>query len=335
MPHTGAVRLGENLGKVIEVLIHDGVVDPRHTIRLLNAFFGDYRLALLREGGTGRRALRAGEVTNFPLVLARLTVLKVDFPDAYAEIVLDTDLLEALDLLARGQKPTEHNEVLLKKLFAQPGDPGVPTPEAVAGDVDLPTDDKANLLRYLSRTRDYVEKVDSLLPFLYLGQDQIDRRLGSGEARRVKDMLANAQVDPLREHVKAIAGRTDAGSEHDIDALVELFGELLSSLTGLELANAQNTICQVFGELPAHLRGSLADRIGKFAEEQTMQLLLMTQSRSHWLRKTSALVTRCSAKSYWARRTPPRGKRICHSCVQERRRALSSAGYPRGSIDDS
>ena len=88
----------------------------------------------------------------------------------------------------------------------------------------------------------------------------------------VKDMLANAQVDPLREHVKAIAARTDAGSEQDIDALVELFGELLSSLTGVELANAQNTICQVFGELPARLRGSLADRIGKFAEEETVQL---------------------------------------------------------------
>lgn len=270
--HTGAERLGDNRDKVIEVLIHDGVVDPRHAIRLLNAFFGDYRLALMREDGGGRRALRPGEVTRFPLVLARLTVLKVDFPDAYGEIVLDSDLLEALDQLARGQKRTESGEALLKAFFGKSEDHGVPSSQEVAGDVELPTDERATLFRYLSRTRDYVDKVDSLLPFLYLGQDEIDRRLGSGEARRVKDMLANAQVDPLQEHVKAIAARTDSGGAQDIDALVSLFGELLSSLTGVELANAQNTICKVFGELPARLRCNLADRIGKFAEEDTVRL---------------------------------------------------------------
>jgi hypothetical protein len=332
-PHTGAIRLGDNRDKVIEVLIHDGVVDPRHTIRPLNAFFGDFRLALMRENGDGRRALRAGEVTKFPLVLARLTVLKVDFPDAYAEIVLETDLLEALDQLAKGKKRTESGEALLKKFFANPDDQRVPSPSEVAGDVELPTDERATLLRYLSRTHDYVDKVDSLLPFLYLGQDEIDRRLGSGEARRVKEMLANAQVDPLREHVKVIAARTDAGSEQDIDALVELFGELLSSLTGVELANAQNTICQVFGELPARLRGSLADRTGKFAEEETVQLSV-----------GDAITIASAATDKGSRETLFRDVLLgsedvsalnaSATVVYERSGELTTAGYPRAAIDD-
>ena len=332
-PHTGAMHLGDNRDKVIEVLIHDGVVDPRHAIRLLNAFFGDYRLALMRESGDGRRALRAGEVTKFPLVLARLTVLKVDFPDAIAEIVLDSDLLEALDQLARGQQRTESGEALLKKFFVKPDDHGVPNPQELAGDVELPTDERATLLRYLSRTRDYVDKVDSLLPFLYLGQDEIDRRLGSGEARRVKDMLANAQVDPLREHVKAIAARTDAGSEQDIDALVELFRELLSSLTGVELANAQNTIGQVFGELPARLRGSLADRIGKFAGEETVQL-----SVSDAITIASAAMDDGSRQTLFSNvllgSEDVSALNASAIVVYERSGELTSAGYPRTAIDD-
>ena len=57
----------------------------------------------MRELLRSRETITQGrEVTKFPLVLARLTVLKVDFPDAYAEIVLDSDLLEALDQLAKG-----------------------------------------------------------------------------------------------------------------------------------------------------------------------------------------------------------------------------------------
>jgi len=37
VPHTGAIRLGDNRDKVIEVLIHDGVIDPRHAIPGLRA----------------------------------------------------------------------------------------------------------------------------------------------------------------------------------------------------------------------------------------------------------------------------------------------------------
>jgi hypothetical protein len=331
--HTGATRLRNDLGSVVEVLIHDGVVDPRHTIRLLNSFFGDYRLALMRESGTSRRALKAGEVTKFPLVLARLTVLKVDFPDAYAEIVNDADLLDALDSLVRDQKRTEHQDELLRIFFSLSDDLEVPNPREVAGDIELPTSESSLLLRYISRTRDFVDKVDSLLPFLYLGQDQIDRSLGSGEARRVRDMLANAQIELLRGYVQSIANRTEVGSERDIDSLVELIGELLSSLTGVERVNAQNAICQVIGEIPARLRGGLADRIGKFAEDDMFQIsvgdAITAAVASTDVGSREALFGRVLMVS-----VDPFYLNEMATLAYERSGELIGAGYPRTDIDD-
>ena len=89
--HAGPEHLGTSLRGVLEILIHDGVNDPRHVIRLLNAYFTDYRLARVREGPGGR--LGAGEVTGNPLMLARLTVLRADFTDYYEMIREEFELL--------------------------------------------------------------------------------------------------------------------------------------------------------------------------------------------------------------------------------------------------
>ena len=71
--HAGVAALGDKLRDVLQILMHDGVVDPRHVIRLLNAFFVDYRLAVTREVQGGR--LGRGEVTGQAALLARLTAM--------------------------------------------------------------------------------------------------------------------------------------------------------------------------------------------------------------------------------------------------------------------
>lgn len=61
---TLAERVGTKLGDVVMMLIHDDVKDPRHVVRLLNAFSSDCRLAHARELRAGSRSLRDGLVTK-------------------------------------------------------------------------------------------------------------------------------------------------------------------------------------------------------------------------------------------------------------------------------
>lgn len=285
--HTGAARLGESLNEVIEVLVHDGVTDPRHAIRLLNAFFSDYRLAILRESGVGRRSLRAGEVTGHPRVLARVTVLKVDFPATYAAVLSDTDILIGLDKLARREGITKKERHLLsrylsprdleKTVVVAPAADAAGEPDPVADeqidDPPEPLEDVSSLLAYLSRTRDWFDDVESLLPFLYISQDEIDRRLGSGEARRIRGMLANGQTDLLTEHIGHLVSEdAEAHDTSGISGYIELVDDLLSGLSGIELGNARNAVVKTLTSVPEGKRGRLADRIGRFASDSGVHI---------------------------------------------------------------
>ncbi|MBD2830252.1 hypothetical protein ID875_25620 [Streptomyces globisporus] len=99
-PHQLVGRLGgiSALRDVLETLIHPEVRDPRHAIRLLNAFLADYGVAIRREQDNGAIAwITRGEVTGHPIALARLTVLRHDYRALYDAIRAEHDLLALLD----------------------------------------------------------------------------------------------------------------------------------------------------------------------------------------------------------------------------------------------
>ncbi|MFG3131415.1 P-loop NTPase fold protein [Streptomyces tendae] len=90
-------RLGiSGVRDVLETLIHPEVRDPRHAIRLLNAFLADYGLAIRREQNTPAW-IAPGEVTGHPITLARLTVLRHDYRALYDSIRAEHALLAVLD----------------------------------------------------------------------------------------------------------------------------------------------------------------------------------------------------------------------------------------------
>ncbi|MFF7356371.1 P-loop NTPase fold protein [Streptomyces filipinensis] len=108
-PHPLVEELGggTETRTLLEVLIHRRVREPRHVIRLLNSFCANYQLAKRREQPVGGRPPRIapGEVTGYPIELARLTVLRYDFRELYDAIRYEHRLLHLIDdaLLGTGQ----------------------------------------------------------------------------------------------------------------------------------------------------------------------------------------------------------------------------------------
>ena len=96
---------------VIDTLIHVGVQSPRNAIQLLNAFLLSWWIAVEREtdgrGSQSTGALYDGAVTKHPVMLAALTVLKVDFPDFYDSVQARPELLEEFrQVLFGGLEPS-------------------------------------------------------------------------------------------------------------------------------------------------------------------------------------------------------------------------------------
>lgn len=214
-----AGHLGTRVDDVVAMLIHDDVADPRHVVRLINAFSSDYRLALARETRDGRRALRENTVTAQPDVLARVVVLKTDFPTFFKAALDDLDLV---DSIARASSIND---------------------SALAEDALLPfpRDEHPSLYKYLARTAGWVPSDVDLFPFFFLGQNRISLTLGNAEARKLRSALANNQSAELAPLVVA----AEASGLEAVELFRELLVSVLRELENPELSNAASAVIQV------------------------------------------------------------------------------------------
>ena len=246
--HAGLDALDASLKGVLEILIHDGVVDPRHVIRLINAFFADYRLAKVREASGGR--LGAGEVTQNPLTLARLTVLRVDFATYYEAIRDEFELLRALDLHLVGEEVDEWQRRLLAEaalIRADEADSDNTAKEPTSG-LPIPLAD------FLRRTARFVERDVPLAPFFYLGQTAAGRVLGSQRAEAIRRALENNDIASVRLRLADEATVADAALDH-------IKATLSAARAGLPLTNAVATAAAVLPDSPESRRNELANEI--------------------------------------------------------------------------
>jgi hypothetical protein len=244
--HAGPDAMGDSLRGVLEILIHDGVADPRHVIRLINAFFADYRLAKVREVSGGR--LGAGEVTENPLMLARLTVLRVDFAKYYEAIRDEFELLRALDLhVVGGQLDESQRRLLQDAAFVGDDEEDADSDEDTAG---LPI----SLADFLRRTARYVEREVPLAPFFYLGQTAAGRVLGSQRAETIRRALENNDIEAVRLQLTDEASIANAAVDH-IKATIN------RARPGLPLTNAVATSAAVLSDAPESRRNELANEV--------------------------------------------------------------------------
>ncbi|MDX3341707.1 P-loop NTPase fold protein [Streptomyces sp. ATCC51928] len=227
--------------RLLEVLIHRRVRDPRHVIRLLNSFFSDYQLARRREQPVGTRPARIapGEVTGFPIELARLTVLRHDFRNLYDAIQDENRLLHVLDEALLGS-PEAHADPLLAD-YRAPGSPGRLDQEKYPG------------LAFLNATvaRARTQRPVQIGPLITLGSSRASRLLGSQLAMEIES-------DLVQRNGAALAARLVEG-ENRTRIVEAATASLEAARPGQDLDNAVTAVLEALGQVSALLSADLPE----------------------------------------------------------------------------
>lgn len=219
--------IGSSKGKVVDLLIYENVNDPRHVVRLVNAFSSDLRLAMAREKREGPRSLVSGSVTSNLSTLARTVVLKTDFAAFFNAILRDTELL---DLAATASSMTIDDEDLERR------DKARNRLKQAGFDFNNPV--HSPLFMYISRTAVWVPTDAEILPFMHLGQHRFSKTLGNKKAREIRSTLANN----LPEQFDEISKSAQSADDGAIEAFRELIVAIFREMSPLEQQNAASVI---------------------------------------------------------------------------------------------
>lgn len=245
--HAGVSALGSDSSRVLDILIHDRVESPRHVIRLLNAFFTEYRLAKVREGNGG---LQPGEVTSRPTLLARLTVLRVDFYEFFVTMTTEFALLDAVDALLLGAELDSEQDAIVRAAFGVDGDQSA-TRAAVPSE----------LADFLRRTVRHVDRDRPLTAFIYLGQTAAGRILGSERAEQIRRSLENGNAVELQARFAEAGEIADAAVDHAIETVKR-------ARPGLPLENAVGAAAESLPGAPEARRAELATELAVVIERE-------------------------------------------------------------------
>lgn len=220
-----AAKLGTHVDDVISMLIYEDVADPRHVVRLINAFSSDYRLALAREQREGRRSLHADAVTAHPDVLARVVVIKTDFARFFKAALKD---LALVDIGSRTWSLGEDDAEFAKLS-------------------KFPMSENRSLYKFLARTAGWVPGSVDLFPFFYLGQDRFSLTLGNAEARELQSALANN----LSVELATLASAAEESGGDAVGLFRELLVSVFRELEDPEITNAASAVIQAARSAPA------------------------------------------------------------------------------------
>jgi hypothetical protein len=242
-------KLNVPLEDVIDRLIHVDVQSPRNAIQLLNAFIQSWWIGGLRErngvGSSAPGALHKGAVTDHPLSLAALCVLRVDFPDFYDAVQSRPEIIQEIRKVIFGGMSSSElapraRELLRDFLVSdKEGD--------LTGEVQA---DHRKLRRYLSSLADLRWPV-VLQPLLRLAEDPITRKFGD-RAAAVFDSLVSGDVTGVLE---AFGRSLDVKPLADEDvALLEGFGEALPQETEARRTNAARVLAALVDRIPQERR---------------------------------------------------------------------------------
>lgn len=234
---------------VVDRLIHVDVQSPRNAIQLLNAFIQSWWIGSLRErhgvGSSAPGALHKGAVTDHPLSLAALCVLRVDFPDFYDAVQNRPEVIQEFgSVVFGGKSPSElapqARELLREFLVADKnGD--------LTGEVRA---DHRKLRRYLSSLADLRWPL-VLQPLLRLAEDPITRKFGDRAAAAFDNFVSGDVVGVL----EAFGRNLDDKPLADEDAvLLEDFGEALPQETEARRTNAARVLAALVDRIPHQRR---------------------------------------------------------------------------------
>ena len=237
---------------VIDRLIHVDVQSPRNAIQLLNAFIQSWWIGTQREkSGSGSMApgvLHKGAVTDHPLSLAALCVLRVDFPDFYECVQLRPEFIQEFRSVVFGTEAVATQAKVaqdMMKAFLAKGADNELTSEVQA--------DHRKLRQYLSSVQD-LRWPKRLQPLLRLAEDPITRQYGDGAAT-IRDALVSGDIRGVLEGF----GRdldTKELSQDDV-TLLEGLTDTLSQETEARRISASRVLAGLVDRIPENRRRGL------------------------------------------------------------------------------
>ena len=181
---------------VIDRLIHVDVQTPRNAIQLLNAFIQSWWIGMQREkrgaGSSAHGALHDGAVTDHPLSLAAMCVLRVDFPDFYERVQLRPEFLHEFRNVVFGTGNAEAQahiaQDMMKPFLAKRKD------GKLTADVQP---EYRKLRQYLASVQD-LRWPKRLQPLLRLAEDPVTRQYGD-RAAAILDALVSGDIQGVLE----------------------------------------------------------------------------------------------------------------------------------------
>lgn len=230
---------------VVERLIHVGVQSPRNAIQILNAFIQTWWIAVQRErgsaGATSPGALYSGAVTNHPIALAAICVLRVDFPDFFNELQKRPELIQEFTAVVLRSQP-----VTSISLGAQ---------DALKGFLVLGKDGElTSQVRSEHRVlRQYLSSLiglrwpPSLQPLLLLSQDAVSRKYGD-RAAELHDAFVSGDVHGVLEVFGHHLDKDNLGTDDVL--LLEDLAEGLPEETEARRISAARVLAAIADRIP-------------------------------------------------------------------------------------
>ncbi len=237
------------LQAVIDRLIHVDVQSPRNAIQLLNAFIQSWWIGRQRErsgaGSSAHGVLHAGAVTDHPLSLAAMCVLRVDFPDFYECVQHRPEFLHEFRSVVFGTEGADAHAHIAQDMMN--------TFLAKADDGTLISNvqpEYRKLRQYLASVQD-LRWPKRLQPLLRLAEDPVTRRYGDGAAT-IHDALVSGDIQGVLEGF----GRDLDEKELSQDDAT-LLGDLTDTLpqeTEARRLNASRVLARLRDRIPENRR---------------------------------------------------------------------------------
>ena len=237
---------------VIDRLIHVDVQSPRNAIQLLNAFIQSWWIGKQREksgiGSVAHGVLHKGAVTDHPLSLAALCVLRVDFPDFYECTQHRPEFLHEFRNVVFGTETAQAQANVaqdMMKAFLAKGEDGQLTSEVQP--------DHRKLRQYLASVQD-LRWPKRLQPLLRLAEDPVTRQYGDGAAT-IRDAIVSGDIRGVLEGFRRDLDTKEL-SQDDV-TLLENLTDTLSQETEPRRINASRVLSGLVDRVPEDRRRRL------------------------------------------------------------------------------
>ena len=196
-----------DIDDILFVLIHEDVINPRRAIVLINSFISNYLVAKKREEDP-KSKLNIGMIINNLPTLAKIVVLKHDYPEFYSELEKNKDLIKWMTAYIYGEEKSLefYQKEKCKNFILQGSIQG--GEEKDIKDIQKRWDESYwldpnerrlfTLYNFLSSTREYDSEILDMRPFIFLGQDSASYGIADEYLEKVNSALRTGQFLSIR-----------------------------------------------------------------------------------------------------------------------------------------